>query len=185
MVLRKVINEIILEFFNEKNNTHFYRAIPEFIGKSVTFEPKGYYEATDDEGNPITVAGDVWAKSNIPELAASKTVGGAILGLWSMGNHHGLKINKCFIYQINEKPQKDLSHLRRDDFEYIKEVRYLKPVKGKYVGNFIYNQQFNNNAVNFYNRLTDNPWDEYTDIDVERWEDFENLILTLNKSDLK
>lgn len=67
------------------NNQSYYRIITNFEGDSVIFEPKGYYEATDDEGNPIMHTGDVWSRSTTPEITASKIIGGAILGLWSMG----------------------------------------------------------------------------------------------------
>ena len=166
-------------------NQKYYRIITNFKGDSVVFEPKGYYEATDDEGNPMMHTGDVWSRSTTPEITASKTIGGAVLGLWSMGHSQGSKIKTGFAYEINETPQKDLSGLSIDDFEWLKEVRYTKPVKGIYIGKFTYTEQFNKSATNFYERLNQDPYDEDTEIDVEDWDTFERYILTINKKDLK
>lgn len=171
----------------DKSENQYYRATIEFNGNDVIFEPTGYYEAFDDEGNPQFHTGDVIAKSNIPEISASKTIGGALLGVWSMLRHHGSlnKDLKIYIYSINEKPNKDLVHVGLDDFEWIKEVRYKKAVNGHYIGYFIFDDDFNKNAENFYNRITSEPWDEFTEEEIEMWEDFERFLLTANKSNLK
>lgn len=185
--MREMIDKVksFKQFVNENTNKQsYYRIITNFEGSSIVFEPKGYYEATDDEGNPIMHTGDVWSRSNTPEISASKTVGGAVLGLWSMGYSQGFNIEAGYIYEINEKPQKDLSNLRIDDFEWLKEVRYVKPVKGIYVGKFIYTEQFDMSAINFYNRLTQDPNDEDDEIDVEDWDAFEKYILTIDKNEL-
>jgi len=185
--IRKMIDMVknFKQIVNESvNNQSYYRIITNFEGDSVVFEPKGYYEATDDEGNPIMHTGDVWGRSTTPEIAASKIIGGAILGLWSMGRSQGSNIKTGFVYEINETPQKDLSNLTIDDFEWLKEVRYTKPVKGIYIGKFTYTEQFNKSATNFYERLNQDPYDEDTEIDVEDWDAFERYILTINKKDL-
>lgn len=163
----------------------FYRAVNEFQGERVIFEPKGYYEATDEEGNVIYRKGDVIARSNEPELAASKTVGGAVLGLWSMLRHHkGVEGEEAHVYEITEEPQKDLSNWRGEDFPWLKEVRYSKPVNGIYIGRFGYDDEFNRDAENFYNRLNSEPWDEGETYDEDLFHDFEKEILTMNKSNL-
>lgn len=171
----------------QHSNEKYYRAVIEFQGDSVIFEPKGYYESFDDEVNPEFLTGDVFAKSKTPEISASKTIGGALLGVWSMLNHYGSlnNNNKIYLYSINEKPNKDLSHIRMDDFEYIKEVRYKNPIKGNYIGYFVFDSNFNKNASNFYERFTGDPWDEYTEEQMEMWEDFERFISVVNEKDLK
>jgi len=166
------------------SNKSYYRALSKFKGNNVVFKPKGYHEATDEDGNPIMHTGDVWARSEKPEIAASKIIGGAILGLWSMGNNVGKLIDNAYVYEIKESPQKDLSHIRRDDFEWLKEVRYTKPVKGKFVGKFSYSEQFDKSAMNFYDRLNEDPWDD-SDVDIEDWDKFEKFILSMGKNDLK
>ena len=186
--LRQFIKTTIRDFLNEEHsNQKYYRAVTEFKGGDVIFEPRGYYESFDDEGNPQFHVGDVIARSKTPEISASKTIGGALLGVWSMLNHHSSlnNNNKIYLYLINEKPNKDLSHVRMDDFEYIKEVRYNNPVKGNYIGYFVFDNEFNKNANNFYERLNDEPWVEYTEEQVEMWEDFERFISVISEKDLK
>jgi hypothetical protein len=184
--MKEVIKTMVREFLNEKqSNETYYRAVTEFSGNNVVFEPKGYYEAFDDDGNAMFLSGDVLAKSTTPEISASKSIGGALLGVWSMLNHHGsLKNNKIYLYSIHEKPDKDLSNVGMDDFEYIKEVRYKNPVRGSYIGYFVFDNEFNENANNFYERFTSDPWDEYTEEQIEMWEDFEKFLLTVNVSNL-
>ena len=187
--LKKIINETINGFLLKESNTHqeYYRAVTEFKGNNVIFQPKGFYEAFDDEGNLEFHTDDVYLKSNIPEISASKTVGGALLGVWSMLNHHGeLKDGtKLYVYSIKEKPHKDLSHLKMDDFEWLKEVRYKEPVEAEYVGYFIFDGWFNDLAENFYERLTGDPWEEYGEEQIKKYNDFEKYILTINKKNLK
>lgn len=163
----------------------YYRAVREYKGEKVIFEPKGYYEATDEQGNIVYHTGDVIAKSNVPEIAASKTVGGAVLGLWSMLKHHsGVEGEKAHVYQISDEPNKDLSGWSSEDFPWLKEVRYSKPVEGIYVGRFGYDDEFNRDAENFYNRLNSEPWDDGDTYDEELFNDFENQILTMGKTNL-
>ena len=71
--LKKFIKATIREFLNENQSSQtYYRAVTEFSGENVVFEPKGYYEAFDDDGNAVFLAGDVLAKSKTPEISASK-----------------------------------------------------------------------------------------------------------------
>lgn len=188
MNIRQLIRERLIAHGNlveQYSNQKYYRAVTEFNGNDVIFEPKGYYEAFDDNGGPVFHTGDALAKSTTPEISASKSIGGALLGVWSMLNHHGvLKNNKIYLYVINQTPDKDLSHVRMDDFEYIKEVRYKTPAKGFYIGYFVFDDAFNNNARNFYERFTGDPWDEFTEEQMEMWDNFERFLLTVNERDL-
>lgn len=174
----------ILNHLNE-GQSEYYRAVTKYIGKNVIFEPRGYYEAINSRGEPIMMNGtDIFIKSNIPEIAASKIIGGAVLGLWSMGRQHKKKLKTAYIYSIKDKPNKDLSHLRIADFEWLKEVRYTHNVGGIYVGKFSYTNAFNNNAEMFYERLNASPYDEFDENYFENWDDFERLILTMNRTNL-
>lgn len=182
------IKNIIKEEINEySSHQEYYRAVTEFKTNSVIFQPKGYYESFDDDGNPEFLIDDIFIRSKIPEISASKTVGGALLGVWSMLNHHTkIKNNtKIYVYSIKEKPDKDLSHVGIDDFEYIKEVRYKKPVEGEYVGYYIFDERFNKLAENFYERFNMDPWEDYTDEQIKWYNEFERYILTVSKNDLK
>ena len=132
------------------------------------------------------MTGDVMGRSNIPEVAASKNIGGALLGVWSMLMHYGGDKNgvKIYIYSIDETPDKDLSHIRYGDFEYLKEVRYKKAVKGNYIGYFIIDKKFNEYAENFYNRINGDPWDEFTDEEIDMYDEFEKFLEDININDL-
>lgn len=169
------------------DNKKYYRAVTQDLGLQTTFVPKNRYEAFDIEGNPITRgASDVFMLSDKLEISASKSVGGAILGLWSMYNSNGINPvgKKVYVYAITNKPYKDLSGVRMADFEYLKEVRYDKPISANRVGYFEYDEKFNEDALNFYGRISDDdPYSEM-EYDIDAWEDFEHYILTLNISDL-
>lgn len=182
--LKNTIEKIVKEYLNE-NSSHnrYYRAVSDFKGNELIFEPKGYYESFDDEGKPQFHTDDIFLRSNTPELAASKTVGGAVLGMWSMSRFNKEKNKVAYVYEITEKPQKDLSNVGVDDFFWLKEVRYLKPVRGIYVGKFLYDDKFNSGAINFYDRFSDD-YQEVEGIDIDQWEEFESYILSINKNDL-
>jgi len=170
-------------FINDK----YFRAVSEDMGKTTTFFPTNRYEAFDEDGNPITYGGsDIFAMSDKLEISASKSVGGAILGLWSMFNSNGINPigKKIYIYEISTKPSLDISHVRMADFEYLKEVRYDKPIHGNRIGYYEYDKNFNDNAKNFYGRLMDDdPYSE-EEYDIDAWEDFEKYITTINKNNL-
>ncbi len=99
--------------FNKYNK--YYRAVEEDLGKTVEFEPLGYYEAIDKDGNPVMKYDTFWV-SDVPEVAASKTVGGAVMGLYSMFMQHGKKPNFFYIYEIMEEPDVDISDWTYGDF---------------------------------------------------------------------
>jgi hypothetical protein len=170
-----------------ETNVKYYRATSEDMGNQTVFTPINRYEAFDDEGSPLTRgASDVFMLSDKPEISASKTIGGAILGLWSMFNHNGINPvgKKIYIYEIMDRPRKDLSHVRMADFEYLKEVRYDKPVNGVRAGYFVLDAEFNNNALNFYGRLNDDDTYSATQYDEDAWDKFEKYILTLNSNNI-
>lgn len=183
--MKDLIREQIDKFKNWNQNS-YYRATTKFIGNNPTFKPKNYYEKFDDQGNPILNYGE-FVRSDTPEISASKTIGGAILGVSSMinTNNDWNNSNKIYIYSINQKPNKDLSHVRMDDFEYIKEVRYSKEVKGTYIGYLKINDDFIKNIKNFYLRFNLDDFEELTDEQEKMWNDFENYITTINEKDLK
>jgi GNAT superfamily N-acetyltransferase len=115
-------------------NQYFRAEVGDDFQKQKTFIPNGYYEMVGKDGNPV-IKYDEYAMSNVPEVAASKTIYGAILGASSM-----LKFGKGItkntpiqIYTIQEKPDVDISHWGGADFEYLDEVRYRKNVLGKYL----------------------------------------------------
>ena len=112
----------------------YYRATLKYLGKVVIFKPNGYYEEIDDDGRPSYMNDTLLHRSNIRELCASKYIGGAVLGLYSMMRYNNINNNDTIaIYEINEKPDKDISNWSVEDFEYIKEVRYRKDVKGTFL----------------------------------------------------
>jgi len=57
-------------------------------------------------------------------------------------------------------------------------------VKGIYVGKFIYDKNFNDSAENFYNRFSDDYLD-VENVDIDKWDEFVNYILTMNDTQLK
>ena len=91
------------EDIKKKSNKTYYRAVENNAGKTVKFKPQGFYEAIDDEGNPVIKYDTHWI-SDKPEVAASHSVGGAVLGLYSMFRQHGKSPNIFYIYGINEEP---------------------------------------------------------------------------------
>jgi hypothetical protein len=54
-----------------------------------------------------------------------------------MGSYSMNHSNTFYIYEICEEPDKDISHWDGQDFGYLEEVRYRKPVTGKYIGKTI------------------------------------------------
>ena len=143
----------------------FYRAMEKYMGNDILFEPNGYYEGIDKNNGPIYKYDTFWV-SNTPETAASKYVGGAVLGLTSMFRyHHKLEVNKpIFIYAISEQPDKDISDWGLHDFEYLEEVRYRRPVSGKYIGKVMLTQELIDLFNIFYEVIGRTP-NEFADDD--------------------
>jgi hypothetical protein len=154
------------ETFN--NSTCYYRSEPKFLGESFKFVPDGYYEAIDDNNEPKLIFNE-YRVSKIPEVCASKYIGGCVMGGFSM-NH----TREYFIYEICEKPEKDISHWSNDDFEYLEEVRYRHTVIGKYIGKVKLTEYQKKLFEIFYKHLNyqydagvDEVFDKY-------WSDIEN-----------
>ena len=125
----KSFKEFLLE--NVKNESFFRAEISEKYEKEKIFIPSGYYEAIDKHGDPIFQYDTYW-RSDIPETCASKEIIGCVLGASSMSKF-GKKLksgDKIQIYEIDEKPDVDISHWSGADFEYISEVRYRRTVTG-------------------------------------------------------
>ena len=121
----------------ENFSSKYYRAIGSHIGNDVLFIPEDYYEGVRDDNSPAYKYGSFWT-SNIPEICASKYIGGAVLGASSM-----LKTtNELFVYEIASAPTKDISHWTIGDFTYLQEVRYRSPVKGKFIGKVILSAEY-------------------------------------------
>ena len=162
------ISNLELTQIKENVNTEkYYRAVEKNMGKTVEFEPEGFYEAIDDDGNPIWKYDTFWV-SETPEVAASKSVGGAVMGLYSMFMQHGKNPQVFYIYEINEKPDVDISHWDMGDFAHLKEVRYRRPVQGTYKGKVTITDDLKQRLRAFY-EITgldayDEPDEEYADI---------------------
>ena len=113
----------------------YYRAeVGEKYEKQKVETPKGFYEKVGDDGYPV-IRHDEYFISDVPEIAASKNIYGAILGAASMMKFNkGIKENTPIqIYAIEEKPDIDISHWGGADFEYLSEVRYRKDVVLKHL----------------------------------------------------
>lgn len=140
----------------------YYRAVKDYSGKQTIFEPKGYYEEINNDGNPIFHYGE-HTVSNTKEISASKYIGGAVLGAFSMLRG---KINTVFIYKLNETPEKDISHWTHDDFAYLEEVRFRKSINGIYIGKVRYTTEmkelFNSfyEIISLYDGATENDYTE-------------------------
>ncbi len=148
------VNEDIKKKFNKT----YYRAVENNAGKTVKFKPQGFYEAIDDEGNPVIKYDTHWI-SDKPEVAASHSVGGAVLGLYSMFRQHGKSPNIFYIYGINEEPDVDISHWDMGDFALLQEVRYRRPVRGKYVGKVTITDELKEKLNAYYEMISGDEYD--------------------------
>jgi len=123
-----------LEGIREQKVNKSYRAeISNEKTQSKGFIPSGYYEKVGKNDNPVFFA-DEYAESGIAETAASKNPIGAILGTSSMSKF-GKRLkagDKIQVYEINEKPDVDISHWLGADFGDIQEVRYRKNTSGQH-----------------------------------------------------
>jgi len=154
----------------ENEGEKYYRAVEKNMGKTIEFEPEGFYEAIDDDGNPIYQYDTFW-ESDIAEVAASKTIGGAVMGLYSMFRTNGRNPETFYIYMINEKPDVDISHWDMGDFYHLKEVRYRRAVQGKYIGKLIITDDMKTKLNAFYNM---NSLEAYDEPDDETYEIVKN-----------
>ena len=151
----------LVNYINEiKENVAktYYRAVENNVGKTAVFEPQGFYEAIDDEGNPVIKYDTHWI-SDKPEVAASHSVGGAVLGLYSMFRQHGKSPNIFYIYGINEEPDVDISHWDMGDFALLQEVRYRRPVKGKYIGKVTITNELKEKLNAYYEMIGGDEYD--------------------------
>lgn len=158
-------------FTNEQIS--YYRAESGFIGETSIFEPKGYYENIGDDDEPNINFGE-HRISDTPEVCASKYIGGCVLGSYSMN-----RTGKYFIYEINEKPDKDISHWSNQDFQYLEEVRYRRTIKGKYIGEVIltnYQKKLFEILYKHFELSSDESPEEMTELEYEEFDKYWNDI---------
>lgn len=164
-------------------NQKYYRVVEKNIGKNVKFEPNGYYEAIDADGYPI-MKYDIFKLSDVEEVAASKSVGGAVMGLYSMFRYHGKSPNIFYVYEINESPDVDISHWDYGDFAFLQEVRYRRPVKGKYIGKIVITDDLKKRLDAFYNLQGLDPYDEPDEesLDIVQDTNYDELLANVKHS---
>lgn len=134
-------------------------AAPETVQKAKkTFNPKGFYEAIDEQGNPIVSFTDQetgmteFESSETPQLSASKTIGGAITGLFSMKRSTGQKPSGTIsIYKIDSKPDVEINPVNIADFAFIDEVRYNSKVEGTEIAKIELDENTIDFLADFYN----------------------------------
>jgi len=168
-----LIKKLLFEYSEQGK---YYRAEGEFIGKEVKYEPKGFYEAIDDDGGLVPTYGG-YHRSTIKELSASKYVGGAVIGSYSMREG----TDTFYIYEIDKKPHIDISHYTQDDFEYIEEVRYRENVIGKYIGKVILDKELKDTIDAFYEVSTHDFDPDELDIPDNIWDNLRELKEMLKK----
>lgn len=102
------------------------------------FTPSKMYEKIDEDGFPVVAYTDSetgqteFEASEKPQISASKTIGGAVTGLFSMLRNMGQSKNKKIsIYKIEETPSVEVQPSNIADFAFLEEVRYDNKVGGK------------------------------------------------------
>ena len=167
----------------------YYRAEHKYVGHDVTFIPKGFYEKTNAEGSPVFHKYDynMHIASDVKELAASKTIGGAILGAWSMRNSiqqqttsdDAAPVRRVFLYKLTGKSPTDISHWHSFDFPWLQEVRFRRPVKGEYLGVYNYTTDDFDLFNKFYEAVSMEDGDTVPD-DEEEWEEMKNAVTNMD-----
>jgi len=99
--------------------------------KQFTYDKCGRYEAFDEHGIPILKFGKECAISDTKQLAASKSIEGAIFAVLKnvvnqTGDATGPPIHMS-VYQIPHKPDIDCSNTVYGDFSLTEEVRFEDP----------------------------------------------------------
>lgn len=131
--------------------SRYYRAVKEYIGDVVVFKPLGKYpERVHKNGKELSVDEQLvkvrgkFEQKKVGETAASKTISGAIFGAYSMLAHdkkYADSERKISIYAIEDKPDVDMSWWKKNDFSLLQEVRYRRPVKGIFLGEYVYTDE--------------------------------------------
>lgn len=145
-------------------------SVPE-VKENIIFTPIGYYEALDKNGYPSIAFTDQetghteFETSKKPQISASKNIGGAITGLFSMLRNNNLdKKQKIVIYEISETPSIEIpSDARVADFPFINEVRYDKKVNGKKIKELTLSKEQIDFLNDFYNSFEMDS-EEYSDL---------------------
>jgi len=176
---------IFLKTYESFNKSCYYHSSPEFLGDNFEFKPEGYYEEIGENNQPIMMF-DEHMESDIPEICASKYIGGCVMGSFSTN-----KSNKFFIYEICENPDKDISHWLDQDFPYLEEVRYRHTVTGKYIGTVTLTEYqkglfdcFYKQQEMYANGFNDED-EEFNQLYDKYWDDIENGKLTKEVKKMK
>lgn len=154
---------------------------------SDVLEPINYYEKIDSDGCPHPIDGDIgigFAKSNIKEIAFSKTIAGAILG--SVQNQCKDPTSLCTvtIYSTRKVPHVDISHCGFD-FSVLDEVRFRNPVHVQKKAQFNLSPKIVRQIQACYG-LSDDYGNAYIDYDsLYQIKDHINKQLLQNKSEIK
>lgn len=158
----------------EYSNQKYYHASGIYHGKTFEFTPQGFYEHIGEDNYPIYRYGE-HIISEIPETSASKYIGGSLLGSFSTDRDN----TKKYIYEIEDKPDKDISHWSGQDFAYLKEVRYRKTFVGKCIGYIILDTKILQIFTDFYDYQA-HGCDEYAEFPEEGTEDYERFDKIIN-----
>jgi len=129
-----------------------YHSTKDFLGQKYEFIPKSILHEADRDGKLVyKVYSDMafFTKSNEPVLCCAKIKAGSIVGAITApdGNFY---IGPLFIYRINDEPDVDLSNANFEDFRYIKEVRFKRPVLGYFIQKFIVTEEITNYVLDCY-----------------------------------
>lgn len=81
--------------------------------------------------------------------------------------------NTFYVYEINDAPDKDISHWNIGDFIFLEEVRFRKNVKGRYIGKVVINKEIENMLSCWYEFYNKDHWDEENVSD--KCEKFKNI----------
>jgi hypothetical protein len=160
-----------------ENFSRYYRASDVFLGEEVVFKPENFYEEVGYNNEPSYNYGS-FSISEIPEVCASKYIGGSVLGSFSMLKNE----NNFYIYTINEAPSVDISHWNIGDFEYLEEVRYRKEVIGKFIGKITLSD-YQYNIMKLYYEYLEYRLSE--DDDIEYDDKFDVLVDLIENDEFK
>jgi hypothetical protein len=112
----------------------FYHASLNDLGRTVSLNKGGYYEATENARPQLkTICGNYigYKHSDTPQLCASKSPEAATLAKAQHADQQGLTSTKSpttiYIYSLSDDPDEDLSNEPSGDFSLLEEVRYNSP----------------------------------------------------------
>lgn len=138
------------------SNITYYRAIHDSNfsdSDKKLLQPKPTPHEMDRDGKvvyKIYCDEPVFARSDEPILAFSKTKEGAVTG--AVTSDKGFRKGVFHIVKTKEKPDVDLSEQQIGDFYIIKEVRYKKPIKVSYVEKVEVSPEATRKVANYYRK---------------------------------